>query len=171
MNKLVIVGAAVLIGGCAGGTGDGAGPRRTAEARIVDSAQQPVGRATFTETRDGVRVVVTGRQLPPGTHGLHIHAVGSCQPPAFESAGAHLNPTGKKHGQQNPEGAHAGDLPDLVVGGNGEGRVERTSSTLTLDGGPSSLLRPGGTAIVIHAEPTTRRPTPRAGAERGSPAA
>jgi Cu-Zn family superoxide dismutase len=164
MNKLVILGAAAaLVGGCAGGTRDGARAVHKAEARIVDSSQRQVGRATFSETRDGVRVVVTGRDLPPGTHGVHIHAVGSCQPPAFDSAGAHLNPAGKQHGLQNPEGTHAGDLPNLVVGANGEGRMEQVTTTLTLDGGPSSLLRPGGTAIIIHANADDQKTDPAGG--------
>jgi Cu-Zn family superoxide dismutase len=164
MNKLMIVCAvAVLIGGCAGGTRDGAGTGRKAEARIVDSAEKPVARATFAETRDGVRVVVTGQHLPPGTHGVHIHAVGSCRPPAFESAGDHLNPGGKKHGRQNPEGMHAGDLPNLVVGANGEGRMEQVIRSVTLDGGPDSLMRPGGTAIVIHADPDDQKTDPSGG--------
>ena len=164
MNKLVILGAAaVLVAGCAGGARDGSRAVHKAEARIVDSSQKQVARATFSETRDGVRVVVTGRDLPPGTHGVHIHAVGSCQPPTFESAGEHLNPSGKKHGLQNPEGTHAGDLPNLVVGTNGEGRMEQVTRGLTLDGGPGSLLRPGGTAIIIHANADDQKTDPSGG--------
>ncbi len=37
-------------------------------------------------------MAVTGYRLPPGGHGLHIHAVGLCEPPEFTSAGAHFNP-------------------------------------------------------------------------------
>ncbi len=164
MDRLVIVcAAAALIGGCAAGTRDGADIGRKVEARLVDSAQKPVGQATFEQTLNGVRVVVTGRELPPGTHGIHIHEVGRCEAPAFESAGGHLNPTAKKHGIQNPDGMHVGDLPNLVVGPNGEGRMNQLARNATLDDGPNSLLRPGGTAIVIHANADDEKTDPSGG--------
>src|SRR5947207_3310089 len=93
----------------------------SAEAGLKDKDGKDVGRATLIETADGVRIVVTGYRLPPGPHGVHIHAMGSCQPPEFTSAGPHFNPTNKKHGTLNPEGPHAGDLPNLVVAPSGEG--------------------------------------------------
>src|SRR3546814_19640268 len=46
---------------------------------------------------------------------MHIHSIGQCPPPDFESAGPHWNPTGAQHGRENPMGAHHGDLPNLAV--------------------------------------------------------
>ena len=77
--------------------------------------------------------------------------MGSCQPPEFTSAGPHFNPTNKKHGTLNPEGPHAGDLPNLVVAPSGEGGVDVTAKAVTLGPGPNSLLGPSGTSLVVHA--------------------
>ena len=45
-----------------------------------------------------MKVVLKVRGLKPGVHGVHLHAVGTCEPPAFTSAGGHYNPGNKKHG-------------------------------------------------------------------------
>jgi Cu-Zn family superoxide dismutase len=58
----------------------------------------------------GLRLTIRVHDLPPGVHGMHLHEVGLCDPPAFAGAGAHWNPAGRKHGHHNPEGPHAGDL-------------------------------------------------------------
>ena len=163
MKKLWVVGAALLVAGCADSVADRAPSGPSANASIVDAAQRPVGTATFVQTRTSVRVVVMARQLPPGKHGLHIHTAGSCQGPDFASAGGHFNPTGKKHGLLNPEGIHAGDLPNLLVGPTGEGRLEYTSGMFTLWPGAWSLLRAGGTSIVIHADPDDETTDPAGG--------
>src|SRR5215813_14340679 len=104
-----------LLGGCASTMADKESEKEplSAEAGLKDKDGKDVGRATLIETPEGLRIAVTGYRLPPGTHGLHIHAVGACQPPDFASAGAHFNPSDRKHGTQNPEGPHAGDLPNL----------------------------------------------------------
>jgi len=52
---------------------------RAANAVIHDPNGQTVGTATLTETTTGLRVVLQGRGLPPGAHGLHVHAVGQCE--------------------------------------------------------------------------------------------
>lgn len=88
-----------------------------------------------------------------GEHAFHIHAVGSCEGTDFKSAGGHFNPHGKKHGKKNPEGAHAGDLPDLAVGPDGSGSLETLAAEVTLGEGPNSLLDADGSALVIHAKP------------------
>ncbi len=80
-----------------------------------------------------------------GDHGFHIHAVGKCEPPAFTSAGGHFNPQNKKHGRLNPEGAHAGDLPNLKVGADGTGSIDGTVAGVTL----KAIV---GVALVIHAD-------------------
>ena len=89
-------------------------------------------------------------QLPPGKHGIHIHAVGKCEGPAFTTAGGHLNPDAKKHGKENPEGPHAGDLLNLEVKADGTAKATLLDTMVTLGDGPNSVFHEGGTAIVIH---------------------
>ena len=150
MRRLVVAGAAMmLLGGCASMTAET--EPLSAEAALKDKDGKDVGRATIIETSDGVRIAVTGYRLPPGAHGLHIHAVGRCDPPQFTSAGAHFNPAGKQHGTQNPAGPHNGDLPNLEVAASGEGGIDATTKLVTLQPGSTSLLGPAGTSLVVHA--------------------
>ena len=94
--------------------------------------------------------------MPPGTHGAHVHTVGRCDPPAFETAGSHWNPTTMKHGTMNPQGPHQGDLPNLVVDGGGRGTIGATIPGATL----ASLLDADGAAVVIHASADDLRTDP-----------
>jgi Cu-Zn family superoxide dismutase len=122
----------------------------TAHADLSDAKGARVGTAELSDVEGGVhlRVKVTG--LAPGKHGLHVHAVGKCDPPDFMSSGSHFNPTGKKHGMKSPEGAHLGDAPNLEVGADGKGEGHFTLKGVTLGDGPQGLLGPAGTAVVIH---------------------
>jgi Cu-Zn family superoxide dismutase len=140
---------ALMLAGCAT-TSEDKGPL-SGEATIKDKDGKQVGQATLIQTPEGVRIAVSGFRLPPGVHGLHIHAVGVCQPPEFTSAGAHFNPAGKKHGLQATDGPHAGDLPNLTANNIGEGGVDVVNKHVTLGPGANSLLGENGTAIVIHA--------------------
>jgi Cu-Zn family superoxide dismutase len=88
-----------------------------------------------------------------GEHGIHVHAVGKCEPDAFTTAGGHFNPTGKKHGLNSPEGSHAGDMPNMVLDGQGNSTYETTLAGISLDGGANSLFDADGSAVVIHAGP------------------
>jgi Cu-Zn family superoxide dismutase len=121
-----------------------------AHADIVNAQGQKVGTAKIRQTASGVRIDVQVSQLPPGIHGIHVHTIGKCEGPAFTSAGAHLNPTSKKHGKDNPEGPHAGDLLNLQVDANGHAKASLMDPNVTLGNGPNSLFHEGGTAIVIH---------------------
>jgi Cu-Zn family superoxide dismutase len=139
--------AAMVLGGCAGRVVEAP----SARAVLKDKDGNQVGVATLTQTPEGTRIVVKGYRLTPGPHGLHIHDTGVCQPPEFTSAGNHFNPDGRKHGRQNPDGPHAGDLPNLVIAAAGDGSSDVTTKAVTLAPGPTSLLGGKGTAIVIHA--------------------
>ena len=125
----------------------------SARALLKNGQGADVGTALLKPVQGGVKVTVEVHGLPPGTHAFHVHAVGKCDDPEFKSAGPHFNPGNRKHGVRNPEGHHAGDLPNLVVGADGTGKAETIVTGVTLGEGPTSLLGPQGTALVVHASP------------------
>lgn len=151
----VISGIGLLLAGCATSqepsAGGASGGTSDAVANLTDASGGAKGRATVAASGGGVRVVVEAVGLTPGAHGLHLHTVGRCDAPDFTSAGPHWNPTGKMHGRDNPAGLHWGDLPNLIVGTDGTGRLEATIAEARLTGGSMPLLDADGAAIVIHA--------------------
>jgi len=123
-------------------------------ADVKDPGGVDIGSVFFTQTEKGVRLNISLIGMPPGNYAIHIHENGSCIPPDFTSAGAHFNPSGKEHGFMNPEGAHAGDLPNITVDEGGSCTAEFTTDLLTLEKAKNnSLLKEGKTAIVIHKNP------------------
>lgn len=118
---------------------------------LKDAQGKSVGNVIIWDQGPGVGLELHLHDLSPGEHAIHFHQVPKCEAPDFKSAGAHFNPDGKKHGFDNPEGHHAGDMKNFTVGADGkaEGRLENTD--VTLKDGPHSLLT-SGAAIVVHAK-------------------
>lgn len=137
-------------------------PAARAELRNADGELK--GNAIFTETAAGVRVQVQVSGLEPGVRGIHIHEAGKCDPPDFVSAGAHFNPAARLHGRLHPQGHHAGDLGNITIAGDGTGTIDQTFTGITLGEGDHSLFHPGGTSMIVHAEPDDEKTDPTGGA-------
>jgi superoxide dismutase, Cu-Zn family len=126
-------------------------PPTKIDVEIFNRFGDSLGTAKLSEQPEGVKIELNLEGLPPGEHAFHIHEKGSCKPPDFKSAGNHYNPDDKKHGLLHPEGAHAGDLPNLIVEEDGKVKAEILASQVTLKEGKTTLLTKEGTSLVIHA--------------------
>jgi Cu-Zn family superoxide dismutase len=153
----------VALGGCANESGNNSSSSTTSTSAAANgqTLRAPLNTADGKHVADAtvdfsggyatVTVEATADSgLSPGFHGLHIHAVGSCEanstPPGggpsadFASAGDHFQAPG--HTGQPA----SGDLPPLLVRSNGAGKLVATSDAFTAD----QLKGPQGSSIVLH---------------------
>jgi len=144
LRRLPIL-APVLLAGCV----PMAPPERpVSTANLISSNGTVIGSVRVFGEPTGVMLRINAKGLPPGTHGVHVHMTGRCDAPAFTTAGGHWNPTTRKHGHQNPEGYHTGDLGNLGVGSDGT-----LTAGLLVPGATFDALRDAdGSAFVIHAK-------------------
>lgn len=156
-------------GGAGGGGGAAGAPARgiTINQNVIQKASAQVSGAKVSGTIEFneyqvangglVQIVYNLQGLPPGTHGVHIHTVGRCDGPTFESAGGHFDPG--PAGNPDPDlnhPYHSGDLPNIIA--NAQGAVTATSYTTRINlGGPLSPIDADGAAIVIHQNPDTNQ--------------
>ena len=126
---------------------------QSANAVLMNPDGKEIGNVAITEVAQGVRIYAQADGVAPGVHAFHIHETGECEPPDFESAGGHYNPTDQQHGWDNPEGHHAGDFANVHVHDDGKLAVEYFTDAVTLGEGETTLFDEDGSAIVMHEDP------------------
>ena len=129
-------------------------------AELYDTDGTKVGMVELRSVEDGVQVLtrvkgfeaaVTGGQR--GEHGFHIHEAGDCSASDFTSAEGHFNPTRMDHGLLDPDGAHAGDLPNLWIEADGSADYTLTTDLVSLKPGERYVFDSDGSSFIIHAGP------------------
>lgn len=182
MNRLVICAALAAVSYAASAQAQqnqpaqdkaGAGAAKSVTVEMMDAKKQSVGTVEIRPLAHGVVFIADLKNLPPGPHGFHVHERGVCEPPGFQSAGGHFNPSKSEHGFATEKGYHAGDLPNIHVNQQGVAKAEFHTTQLTLatgaaqtgagNAGPFSLLDDDGSAIMVHAKPDDYRDVSSAG--------
>ena len=125
-------------------------PAKPVTVKLADAKGKSIGTATLSADPKGVKITLDVKGLEAGDHAIHVHETAKCDAPDFKSAGGHFNPEHKKHGMDNAEGPHAGDMPNFTVDAKGASKASVVAPNVTLDEGPHGVL--AGTALVIHAK-------------------
>ncbi len=132
-----------------------------ARAHLIDQHGARVGEVTAWNAVEGVLITVRAEHLPPGMHGVHLHAIGDCSDHGlFKASGGHLGGAHGVHGFLHPAAAHLGDLPNIYAHEDGVARAHYFDTKIRIN----DLHDQDGAALVIHAEPDDYQTQPIGGA-------
>jgi Cu-Zn family superoxide dismutase len=151
-------GAAIAFAGCISFAQAPAGKPAVAGSAVAAEAiikgDGISGSLQLSERKEGVvEFTIQVKGLKPGRHGVHLHAIGKCEPD-FAAAGGHFDPG--PAGNTDPDANHPfhmGDIPNLTVNADGLGIAQGVTTRVTLSDGPLSLFDADGSAIIVHANP------------------
>jgi len=122
------------------------------------------GTVTFTQEKDGVKIVADVKGLSPGKHGFHVHEFGDLTSLDGKSLGGHFNPDNAPHAGPDADQRHVGDLGNIEADTSGHGHYERVDKVISLDMcDPHCII---GRGMVVHAgeDDLSTQPTGNAGA-------
>ncbi|GAB4072759.1 superoxide dismutase [Cu-Zn] [Barrientosiimonas marina] len=146
MKKIGLIVILLLITGCQGNNDE-----TSKSVGMYNLSGDMIGTVQLSEGDNAVNLKMNLEGLEQGFHGIQVHEYAKCDPPDFKTAGNHFNPKGLKHGLMNPDGSHVGDLPNIKADNSGLVQdAELAAQGATLLDGKGSLLKDGGTSIIIH---------------------
>ncbi|MGL5837341.1 MAG: superoxide dismutase family protein [Sphingorhabdus sp.] len=150
----------LVAGGCTSmdSAGDTA-PMEVATATLLRADGGEAGKATLTRTAKGALLELSSTAPDVGSFGVHLHTVGLCQAPGFDSAGPHWNPTMRQHGRDNPAGAHSGDLPNIGSSADGRLYLKQEIAGAMWDG-TDGMFDADGLSIIVHEKADDYRTDP-----------
>lgn len=157
MKSAALWASALII---AGGIGARASAQEVAGGKFKNTEGKEVGTVHIEHMPSATLLLLKLHDMPPGVHGIHIHSVGKCEPPTFDSAGPHWNPDKSEHGKENPKGPHAGDLDNITIGPDGKLETQITMVGIRQWEGEGGLLDGDGASLVIHANPDDYKTDP-----------
>lgn len=157
MKKIILLSSLLILSACNKQNEETPLPETSSgfemlRAEIKNSNGEAIGEALISNDKGNLLLDLTVSTISPGEHGFHIHTVGSCEAPDFTSAGGHWNPLGAEHGIENPNGAHAGDMPNLVADADGNATLVQLSLGESAKSAADTLIDEDGGAIVIHTD-------------------
>jgi Cu-Zn family superoxide dismutase len=118
---------------------------------LVNNEGRIIGQAAVFKAGDGILLRLKAEHLDPSGHGMHFHQKADCRDYAeFKLAGPHIMIKGEGEGFFDKKGPHAGNLPNIFPGDDGEIYIEIYSNLVTLDQGINALLDRDGSALILH---------------------